>query len=116
MSRNRGAHPAQVAKADERVTGPYPVADSLDSLRPERIIVDAFPLGLRGELAGIDVPLDYVARLLRWDEYRRCVPQPLPRFGTTYLVEEVTHSVPSERVCDEPLPTATATYCLPPTA
>lgn len=88
------------ARADERVTGRYPVADSLDSLSPERIIVDAFPLGLRGELAGIDVPLDYVARLLRWDEYRRCVPHPLPRFGTTYLVEPVTHEVPSDRVIE----------------
>ena len=88
------------AKADERVTGRYPVADSLASLRPERIIVDAFPLGLFGELAGIDVPLDYVARLLRWDEYRRCVPHPLPRFGTMYLVEEVTHSVPCEGVVE----------------
>jgi len=88
------------ARADERVTGRYPVVDSLQSLSPERIIVDAFPLGLRGELAGVDVPLDYVARLLRWDEYRRCVPHPLPRFGTTYLVEPVTHEVPSDRVIE----------------
>ena len=88
------------ARADERVTGRYPVVDSLQSLSPDRIIVDAFPLGLRGELAGVDVPLDYVARLLRWDEYRRCVPHPLPRFGTTYLVEPVTHEVPSERVIE----------------
>jgi hypothetical protein len=88
------------ARADERVTGRYPVVDSLQSLSPERIIVDAFPLGLRGELAGVDVPLDYVARLLRWDEYRRCVPHPLPRFGTTYLVEDVSHSVPSDRTIE----------------
>jgi hypothetical protein len=88
------------ARADERVNGRYPVVDSLDSLRPERIIVDAFPLGLRGELAGIDAPLDYVARLLRWDEYRRCVPHPLPRFGTTYLVEPVTHEVPCDRTVE----------------
>lgn len=88
------------AKPDARVTGRYPVVDSLASLRPERIIVDAFPLGLFGELAGIDVPLDYVARLLRWDEYRRRVPHALPRFGTMYVVEEVTHSVPCERVVE----------------
>jgi len=85
------------AKPDPRVTGRYPVVDSLSSLRPERIIVDAFPLGLFGELAGIDVPMDYVARLLRWDEYRRCVPGPLPRFGTMYVVEEITHEVESDR-------------------
>jgi len=88
------------AKPNPRVTGRYPVVDSLSSLRPERIIVDAFPLGLFGELAGIDVPMDYVARLLRWDEYRRCVPGPLPRFGTMYVVEEITHNVPCERIVD----------------
>jgi len=86
------------AKPDARVTGRYPVVDSLRSLRPDRIIADAFPLGLFGELANIDVPMDYVARLLRWDEYRRCVPAPLPRFGTMYVVEEITHSVPCDRV------------------
>jgi len=88
------------AVADERVTGRYRVVDSLRGLKPERIIADAFPLGLFGELAEVDVPLDYVARLLRWDEYRRCVPHPLPRFGTTYVVEPVTHEVPCERVVD----------------
>jgi len=100
------------AKADERVTGRYPVVDSLDSLKPERIIVDAFPLGLRGELAGIDVPLDYVARLLRWDEYRRCVPHPLPTFGTTYVVEPVTHEVPSNRTIELRLSVEDRQSCL----
>jgi hypothetical protein len=87
-------------KPDPRVTGRYRVADSLDGLHPERILVDTFPLGLKGELAGIDVPLDYVARLLKWDEYRRCVPGELPRFGTMYVVEEVTHAVPCDRIVD----------------
>ena len=56
----------------------------------DRMIVDAFPGGLEGELCGLDVRMDYVARLLRWNEYRRCVPGELPRFGTTYIVEELT--------------------------
>lgn len=55
-----------------------------------RLIVDAFPGGLEGELCGLDVPMDYVARLLRWNEYRRAVPGKLPRFGTTWIVEELT--------------------------
>jgi len=52
-----------------------------------RIIADSFPLGIRGELAEIGVPLDHVARLLRWDAYRAAVAAPLPRFGTTWIVE-----------------------------
>lgn len=92
--------------ADERITGPYPVVQApcdLRALRPERIIADAFPLGLFGELADAGAPLDYVARLLKWDEYRRCVPQPMPRFGTVYRVEDVNHEVPCDRVVELPL-------------
>jgi hypothetical protein len=59
--------------------------------RPERLLVDVFPGGIQGELCGLDAcPMDYVARLLRWDEYRRAVPAELPRFATTYVVEELT--------------------------
>src|SRR5438045_9296480 len=57
----------------------------------ERVIVDAFPLGVCGELAGVDVPMDYIARLLLWDEYVRSIGDVRwPRFGTTYVVEELT--------------------------
>lgn len=87
-------------KPDPRVTGRYRVADSLDGLDAERIIVDTFPLGLKGELAGIDAPLDYVARLLKWDEYRRCVPGDLPHFGTMYVAEPVTHTVPCDQIVE----------------
>jgi hypothetical protein len=52
-----------------------------------RLIVDTFPCGLQGELAGVTAPADYVARLLCWDEYRRAVPGEPPRFETTFLVE-----------------------------
>jgi len=62
----------------------------IEDLGAERIIADTFPLGIRGELAEIAVPLDYVGRLLRWEEYRRVVPGPLPRFGTSYFAEELT--------------------------
>ena len=57
------------------------------ALGADRIIADSFPLGIRGELEGIGVPLDHVARLLRWDAYRRIAAGPLPRFGTTWIVE-----------------------------
>jgi hypothetical protein len=105
------------APRDERVTGRYrvvPAPCDLRALRPERIIADAFPLGLFGELAGLGVPLDYVARLLKWDEYRRCVPHPLPTFGTTYLVEEIQHEVPCERTIELHLSMEDRHSCLSP--
>ena len=56
----------------------------------DRLIADTFPGGIQGELCGLDLPMDHVVRLLRWDEYRRCVPGELPRFGTAWTVEELT--------------------------
>jgi hypothetical protein len=58
-------------------------------LAAERLIVDTFPGGIHGELCGLDVPMDLVARLLRWDEYRRAVHDPLPAFDTTWMAEEL---------------------------
>jgi hypothetical protein len=63
------------------------------SLGAERIIADTFPGGIQGELCGLDVPIDSVARLLRWDVYRAAVPFDLPAVETTYVVEELTHRV-----------------------
>jgi hypothetical protein len=54
----------------------------------ERLIVDTFPAGLRGEVLDLTIPLDFIARLLKVDEYRRAVPFPWPRFETCYVVEE----------------------------
>jgi hypothetical protein len=92
---------------DRRITGGIPVIrvpEELDRdpdahrawLRDiargaERILVDTFPCGIQGELSGLDLPpdlpLDLVARLLRWDAYRRAVPAALPRFDTVWRVE-----------------------------
>lgn len=64
----------------------------VDRFRGHRVIADTFPAGIQGELSGIDdIAFDHVARLLRWDDYRRAVPHDPPRFGTTYVVEELTH-------------------------
>jgi predicted glycosyltransferase len=60
----------------------------LRELGAERLIADTFPGGIQGELCGLDVPIDCVARLLRWDAYRAAVPFALPEIGTTYVVEE----------------------------
>lgn len=55
----------------------------------ERMIVDTFPCGIQGEICGLNVPMDLVARLLRWDEYRRAVPEAVPDFDTIWFLEEL---------------------------
>lgn len=108
------AHDAAIITAspdahDDRITGGISIVDvpphlehSPDQHRAwvrdlvrrrwtDRLIVDAFPGGIQGELCGLEgVRIDYVARLLRWDAYRRVVPAELPRFDTTYVIEELT--------------------------
>jgi len=86
---------------DARVTGGIPIVEVpphlehaveehrawMRALDAERLIVDTFPGGIQGELCGLEMPMDLVARLLRWDEYRRAVPGELPSFETTWVVE-----------------------------
>jgi len=83
---------------DEPVlAGGIPTIRSADFNAYERIIVDAFPCGVTGELRGLDVPMDYVARLLKWDDYAAATGAVMPHFETTYLVEPVTHAIDSQR-------------------
>jgi len=66
------------------------LARTVAEVAPERIIVDAFPAGLGGELDATvvgAVPCDHVARLLRWDVYRRLVPAAPVRYRTTFVLE-----------------------------
>ena len=92
---------------DARVTGGIPVIevpphlerapaehrawlrDLIRDRHPERLIADAFPAGIQGELSGLPVAMDHVARILRLDEYRRAVTEEMPRFDTTWMVEEL---------------------------
>ena len=95
--------------ADPRVVGTLPtiavppaLADDLDAwrawlaallarLRPAALYLDAFPLGIRGELAALPLPpglaIHYLARGLRWNEYRRVAPGAAPPLAVTYLLE-----------------------------
>ena len=93
---------------DVRVTGSIPVIDVPHDLErkpaehhawlrdlvrdrgADRLIADAFPAGIQGELSGLPVAMDYVARILRLDEYRSAVSGEMPRFETTWVVEELT--------------------------
>ncbi len=59
--------------------------EEIDRLSPDSIIVDTFPAGLFGELENLAG--DYVARDLRWEKYAPSLPQKLPRFERTYILE-----------------------------
>lgn len=77
--------------------------DWIASLGATRLIVDVFPAGIQGELSGLDLPMDYVARLLRWDEYVQSVGAVTwPRFGCAYVVEALTdpHAAFVHAQCD----------------
>jgi len=88
------------AKDEPHVTGGIPTARNVDFKSFERIIIDAFPCGVTGELKNLDLPMDYVARLLKWDAYAAATGAVMPHFETTYLVEPVTHTIDSERVVE----------------
>ncbi|EHN08886.1 hypothetical protein PAI11_42940 [Patulibacter medicamentivorans] len=87
---------------DERVTGglpvvrvapglerePWRIRDLIACQQPSELVVDAFPLGILGELDGIaDVPIRHVARRLRWERYRERIGSGRIHFATTHLLE-----------------------------
>ncbi len=82
--------------ADPRVVGPHRLlpAAALPSLRPSTLVVDAFPAGLEGELSAASVPPGtrtvHLARLLRWDVYRRLLPADPITFDQTWLLEDLS--------------------------
>jgi methylmalonyl-CoA mutase cobalamin-binding subunit len=112
---------ASVHAGDERVTGGMAVArvpDRLardpaalrvfiEDLRPDELVVDAFPAGILGELCGFDAaPCRHVARRLRWGRYARRLDGPLPRFVETFVLEplEASHARALERASDRVVP------------
>lgn len=58
-----------------------------------RLLVDALPAGILGELADFaprrGLELWHVARLLRWERYAADASAHLPRFDVTFVVEEL---------------------------
>ncbi|WP_433788959.1 hypothetical protein [Actinoplanes sp. CA-252034] len=87
---------ASAFTADPRVAGPHRLlpVEALPSLRPSTLVVDAFPAGLDGELSAASVPPGartiHLARLLRWDAYRRLLPADPIVFDETWLLEGLT--------------------------
>ena len=64
---------------------------TLSHLGASRLVVDAFPAGILGELAGFSPPpgleLWHAARLLRWSRYAADASPGLPRFEKTFVLE-----------------------------
>ena len=64
------------------------------ALAPSAVVVDAFPLGILGELADPrvlpEVPLYHVARLLKWNAYRDAFAGTPRRYEETLAVEPLT--------------------------
>ena len=95
--------------SDPRVTGGLPVLHvpagldgdreglraflekAIPDLGASRLVVDAFPAGILGELAGWRPPpglaLWHAARLLRWERYAADTSARLPRFEKTFVLE-----------------------------
>jgi hypothetical protein len=94
---------------DPRVTGDLPVitvplelagdlavlrswlAALLERRSPKALYLDAFPAGIMGEFSDLalpaGLPIHYLARRLRWAEYRAHAPGPLPPLAVAYILE-----------------------------
>jgi len=63
----------------------------LRALAPSAVVVDAFPLGILGELAdpGVlpEVPVYHVARLLKWNAYREAFAGMPRKYEASFAVE-----------------------------
>ncbi|TDC83173.1 hypothetical protein E1285_29385 [Actinomadura sp. 7K507] len=98
---------------DARVTGGWQVARGtadIAELAPDEVIVDAFPAGLKGDLARGRIPsaarVTHLARLLRWDAYAPRLPADPPHFDRTFVLEplEGAHEAYLRGVSDEVVP------------
>jgi hypothetical protein len=93
---------ASAFAGDQRVTGGLPVVrvprglereparvrELIAAQRPAELIVDAFPLGILGELDGLEgVRVRHVARRLRWEAYRRRFGRGRIRFAVSHVLE-----------------------------
>ena len=81
--------------------------DWLTGLKPDTLIIDAFPAGILGEFSGLsfekDLELQHVARLLKWDRYYPVTDGHLPHFSKIWVVEPLAseQSVFLQRYAEE---------------
>ncbi|OGK07757.1 MAG: hypothetical protein A2W80_06205 [Candidatus Riflebacteria bacterium GWC2_50_8] len=69
------------------------VASAIDRCRPDKLIIDAFPGGIIGELCGLeqlkDIECSYIARILDLPAYQKRLCGNLPRIKKIYRVEKL---------------------------
>ena len=70
------------------------VIDIIKQNKPTKIIIDAFPGGILGELSNCNRELDnieieYIARILKLDIYKKRLENQLPHFSKIWQVEEL---------------------------
>lgn len=66
----------------------------MDSLKPQKIFIDAFPAGILGELTDVFFPTGaecfLLARIIKWKQYQQRIPTFHGRFRKVYQLEKLS--------------------------
>ena len=69
------------------------VCKQIEEYKPDKLIIDAFPGGILGELTGLTAleqikNIEYIARILKMDVYQKRLEGDLPKFSKIWKIEE----------------------------
>ena len=69
------------------------VRKQINETKPDRLIIDAFPGGILGELTDLSElsyikEIEYIARILKTDVYKKRINGNLPKFSKIWQVEK----------------------------
>lgn len=66
----------------------------LEAEKPDKLIIDAFPGGILGELCGLpelkNVEVEYIGRILKVEAYKKRLKAPLPPIGRIWQIEPLS--------------------------
>lgn len=69
------------------------VGDCINEVKPDKFIIDAFPCGILGELTDLyefdNIKIEYIARILKLDEYLKRIDGTFPKFSKIWQVEDL---------------------------